>query len=174
MARWDAGGHWVTLEDGQHVLINNSYGTIMAGLGPQNNGKTFAQLNGLSASESKKGINSDRSNMRDGVYDVDLELRNTAQSINAIPTSTTKKTDHIEIAKQLQNISDTHFEKLYGSQQVNNNALAETAASKYLNTINDPEQLRIHGKKELDNMLRSAISSYVMEVRTFKDAFDLD
>ena len=44
MARWDNEGHWVTLDDGQHVLINNSNGTIMAGLGPQNNGKTFNEL----------------------------------------------------------------------------------------------------------------------------------
>lgn len=40
---WYDGGHWVTLEDGQHVLIEDGTGIIMAGLGPQNNGKTFAE-----------------------------------------------------------------------------------------------------------------------------------
>lgn len=37
------GSHWITLEDGQHVLLGAD-GTILVGLGPQNKGKTFAEV----------------------------------------------------------------------------------------------------------------------------------
>ncbi len=52
MSKWPENGHWVTLDDGQHVLIDNSSGKIMAGLGPHNNGKTFQEaFGGLSSGD---------------------------------------------------------------------------------------------------------------------------
>ncbi len=51
MSKWPSNGHWVTLENDQHVLIEDGSGRILAGLGTQNNGKTFREAFGKSNSQ---------------------------------------------------------------------------------------------------------------------------
>lgn len=110
MTGWDAGGHWVTLEDGQHVLINDNDGTIMAGLGPQNNGKTFSQVFNK-ADAAVDGINSQNTNVSVQMSPFDKANEEAVRVFN----SSTPSPDPITIAKRAVSASGiSGFKNVYG------------------------------------------------------------
>lgn len=107
-----AGDHWVTLEDGQHVLIGSG-GEIRAGLGPNHVGKTFAQAFG---SEQSNGLSS--------AYSMDGRDSQKSANVGAWNATVTPP----------QNAADRIFASLLATAQGDNNKRA--AIEKVMNTFN--------------------------------------
>jgi hypothetical protein len=145
MAWWDgiSGAHWVTLEDGQHVLIDGA-GRIQAGLGQQNVGKTFGEaFGGKCEGEAAQSSPSHTSILSSGLPTVVID--NEARQ-DAIEEKITKQDEELNRLK-----SATHAAEVFKIRKTPENEKA----------VRDTLRTAGYADKEIDGIVSNIYNSAI-------------